>query len=191
MRISVGFNNSTGSPDLQEVYRYLGSVRDVMKDHLGIEVVGTIAAESRKAFYKSSLNGTYHWARNPSGQIEYGTKGAGRPAWQRRAWSQEVVMDNSGWRGKANRRMVSFGLSGKGTVKTARFASFPMNPWEEDVTYRPGKHWGPWGRGGKNRTRKGIHSLQKFAPQITSIIPGAIEKAIAHEEESLEKKEGR
>lgn len=174
MIVRVGYGTSSNAPDLQPVFQYLENVRVLYGKKAPGRIVSEISAEARKVFYRTTLNGGYHWRDNPQGQLAYGTKGAGRPSWQRRAWSQKITTDNSGMRG-SGRRMVGFSVKTVGTRGTAKFTSFPMNLWEEDVTYRNGS-WGPWRKG---MTRQGLHWIRKFEPQVAGVIPSAFEKAVA------------
>lgn len=157
---------------IDDAVRFIARIRDVYGKKMAQQIVGDAAAAARKIWFSEYVNAApaYSWKGNPGGKLQYGSeKGP--------AWSRGIHTDGAGvLRSGSNRRMASFSLYANNNHQaTSTLRSYPMNFWEEDVTYKKG-HWGPWGTD-RVRVRPGIHWIEKAAPAVEKIIPSAVESA--------------
>ena len=180
---------------VRDALEYVDRVRATYGKKAAGRMVSQISADARKVFLREMVNSApaYSWSKARDGKLRYGSKGMQHHPSQRHAWSQNIVWKADGQILGSGRRMVRFSLKGAPYRRKAIFTSFPLNLWEEDVTYHSAKGWGPWrasaGKDGKSTSsvRPGLHWMRKFYPRFVGLVPPAIDKALR----KLDEEEGK
>lgn len=171
----AGFTITT---NINNAVKYVNAIAKIEGDSAST-YSGAMGAEVRERwlFKAASLFQQQYFlnATAPTAGLRYGSDWQSRWHLRNRKPSAVTFDPKQGWKDRRGRRMVTFffpeGGRRTGSFNVASLHSYPLNMWENNVTYT--RNFGPWGPG---RPRTGLGIFRYLAGQAEHAVPKAVEK---------------